>query len=125
MSGGLMIKDINKEKRFLAGDCCSIAEVLHPAKMELPFDSYSLAHAVVMAHDSTRPHRLIKSTEVYFILSGGGTIYVNGEAAELKKGRAVVIPPGAVQYVENDRDEKLEFLCVVSPPWSAEDEVVC
>ena len=120
-----LIFDVETYEHRTAGDLCLLAEMLHPQKTELPFSEYSLAHAEILPHGRTVPHKLVKSTEVYWIIAGRGILYMEGEPVELKKGRAVVIPPSSVQYVENNGNEKLEFLCIVSPPWSKSDEVIC
>ena len=40
----------------------------------------------------------------------------------VKEGAATHIPAGSVQYIENTGDSELSFLCIVSPPWSKDDE---
>jgi mannose-6-phosphate isomerase-like protein (cupin superfamily) len=67
---------------------------------------------------------LAESSEIYWIIKGNGTLFINGTAVELKKGRAVLVPPSAEQYVVNSGDEILEFLCMVSPPWELSDECI-
>ena len=124
MEQDIVVKDAGELEHFIAGDLCSLAEVFHPKNEELPFCGFSISHAEILPHGSTIPHKLVKSSEVYWILEGSGKLFINGRAAELKKGRAVVVPPSAVQYAVNDSDQKLEFLCIVSPPWDKSDEEI-
>jgi len=125
MNRKYMMVDADLREHHTAGDLCLLAEILHPDREKLPFKEYSLAHAEILPYGRTVAHKLLKSTEVYWIISGSGVIYIDGSPIELKKGRAVVIPPSSVQYILNDNDEKLEFICIVSPPWNKPDEVIC
>lgn len=124
MDKDIVAKDAGELEHFTAGDLCSLAEVLHPKNERLPFCGFSLSHAEVLPHGSTLPHRLLKSSEVYWIIDGSGTLFIDGRPIELKKGRVVLVPPSAVQYVVNGKDRKLEFLCIVSPPWDRSDEEI-
>ncbi len=124
MEDKFVVKDAEEESHFLAGDLCSLAEILHPKREDLPFSGFSLSHAEVLPKGRTIPHRLAKSSEVYWIIKGKGTLFINETAVELKKGRTVLVPPSAEQYVVNNGDETLEFLCIVSPPWDSSDEYI-
>jgi mannose-6-phosphate isomerase-like protein (cupin superfamily) len=110
--------------RFLAGDRSLLVELLHPERRNLPGVGFSLAHARVPRGEVTDSHRLRTSLEVYYLLKGRGILEVDGERAELLPGDAALIPPGGRQRIESLGEEDLEFLCIVSPPWSAEDEAV-
>lgn len=124
MSQEIVVKDAAELQHFTAGDLCSLAELLHPKNEELPFSGFSLSHAKILPYGRTMPHRLEKSSEVYWIIEGGGTLFINGTPVELKKGRTVLVPPSAEQYAVNSSDETLEFLCMVSPPWDKSDEEI-
>jgi mannose-6-phosphate isomerase-like protein (cupin superfamily) len=143
----MLVKDIQECRYFTAGDGSILCELLHPLreKGEIPLHC-SIAHARLPAGRSTIPHRLTESAEVYYFLEGQGIIHVergdsssaqftrartvpvighvNQESAEVKPGRAVFVPPGAVQYLENTGDGDLLFLCIVDPMWREEDEEV-
>ncbi|MDO4560527.1 MAG: cupin domain-containing protein [bacterium] len=120
----VIVRNMLKEKHFTAGDRCELAEVLHPRNLALPYSSYSLAHAHIEAGGRTLPHRLVKSSETYVILSGKAVLHIDGESIVLEAGSCVAVPPGAEQFVVNGEEERLEFLCIVTPPWSAGDEEV-
>ena len=49
-------------------------------------------------------------------------MHVGGEARAVEPGCVVHIPPGTVQWVENTGDIPFRFLCIVSPPWRADDD---
>lgn len=108
---------------FTAGDDTLIREVLHPQNEGVPM-SYSLAHAELEAGKASLPHRLMERSEVYIILEGEGTAYVDGQATHLKVGDVLFIPSGAEQYLDNTGTQTVRFLCIVDPAWSKETEIV-
>lgn len=107
---------------FTAGDNCRLREILHPDKDELAL-RYSLARAVVSPGQTTWLHAL-RTSEVYCILSGSGTMRIDDETAPVGPGDTVYIPPGAKQQVTNVGSDELVFLCIVDPAWRSEDEIV-
>ncbi len=60
-------------------------EALHPA---------ACAHAVDIA--GSKPHFHKRSTELYYVLEGEGTVSLDGVEHPVKKGSMVHIPPGVV-----------------------------
>ena len=52
------------------------------------------AHAVDI--DGARPHYHKKSTELYYVLDGQGTVSLDGKEENVKKGTIIHIPPGVV-----------------------------
>jgi len=119
----MFIKSVPALAEFVAGDSTKIKEVLHPKNDSLD-SAYSLAHARLLPNEKSTPHLLQSSSEAYYILSGQGRVYIEHEAAVVAEGDTVLIPAGAKQYIENTGEEELTFLCIVSPPWRAEDEIV-
>ncbi len=124
MEEDIVVKNKAELEHFTAGDLCSLAEVLHPKNEKLPFCGFSLSHAEILPHGRTIPHRMVKSSEVYWVIEGSGTLFINGTPVALKKGIAVMVPPSTEQYAVNDSDKILEFLCIVSPPWDKSDEEI-
>ncbi len=122
----MIIKDLKTALYFETVDGTFICELLHPdrEKNEIKMDC-SIAHAILRPGESSHPHRLKKSSEVYFILEGKGLMYIGDEKAVLEPGQSVYIPPGEIQFIKNISDVELKFLCMVSPPWSKEDDEIC
>ncbi len=118
----MLIKDLKNCKEFTAGDKTILRELLHPDKANLDL-RYSLAHAELKPGLTSAPHKL-KTSEVYYILEGEGTIYIDNENAAVSSGQAVYIPPNSKQYIENTGKTDLKFLCIVDPAWQTEDEEV-
>lgn len=118
----MFIKDLQNCEEFIAGDNTILRELLHPDKADLKL-RYSLAHAVLKPGLASQPHKL-KTSEVYYILEGEGTMYIDNENAKVCSGQAVYIPPHAKQYIKNAGNIDLKFLCIVDPAWRVEDEEV-
>lgn len=118
----MFIKDLKDCEEFVAGDHTILRELLHPAKANLNL-RYSLAHAIVRPGTESQPHRL-RTSEVYYILSGEGVMHIDHESAHVRAGRTIYIPPRATQHIENTGRIDLVFLCIVDPAWRKEDEEV-
>ncbi len=118
----MFIRELKNCPEFIAGDNCTLREILHPDKADLAL-RYSLAHAMVKPGDTTREHRL-KTSEVYYIIEGEGIMHINGESAPVRPGSTVYIPPQAKQSITNSGTADLTFLCIVDPAWRKENEEV-
>lgn len=107
---------------FLAGDHTLLKEILHPKNdcTSLPF---SLAHASLEQGEQSLPHRLGES-ETYYFLAGSGSIFIENKEYRIKVGHLIIVPPKALQHVSNTGTGKMEFLCIVSPPWNSETEEI-
>ncbi|MEM8487555.1 MAG: cupin domain-containing protein [Bacteroidota bacterium] len=118
----MFIRKLQDCTTIVAGDATILKEILHPDKTDLAI-RYSLAHAVVPPRQTSLKHKLA-AAEVYYILSGRGTMFIDEEKEAVTANDTVYIPPGAVQCIENTGDEPLVFLCMVDPPWRVADEEV-
>ena len=119
----MIVRLPDETARFLTSDLSRVVEVFHPDREALPEGmACSIAHARVAAGAATVPHTLATSTEIYWVLSGRGRMHIGDETADIGPGEAVLIPPDSIQWIEAADGEELVFLCVVTPPWSAEDD---
>jgi mannose-6-phosphate isomerase-like protein (cupin superfamily) len=117
----MFIKDTAKCCYFAAMDNTHLCELMHPSMDEVDIP-YSVAHANVKPGESSLPHRLKTSSEVYIILEGVGEMHINEEHEPVSPGQAVFIPPGCWQSIRNTGSIDLIFLCIVHPRWQKEDE---
>jgi mannose-6-phosphate isomerase-like protein (cupin superfamily) len=117
------VKRFDDCEEIIAIDNTILREILNPRhdRADLHLE-YSIAHAIVRSGDSSSPHVLRTSSEVYYILEGTGVMHVDEESVEVGPLDTVYVPPSARQYIENIGDEDLTFLCIVYPPWRADDE---
>jgi mannose-6-phosphate isomerase-like protein (cupin superfamily) len=118
----MFIRRLQDCPEFIAGDNSILRELLHPDKADLDL-RYSLAHAIVRPAQTTLSHRL-RTSEVYYILSGEGEMHINEETFAVGPGDAVYIPPHARQFIHNSGATDLVFICIVDPAWRKEDEEV-
>ncbi len=94
-----------------------VYELVRPEFSEIK--SMSLAVAVIPPGESTRPH-YHEFDEVYWILEGRGTVYLDDRALEVGPEDCVEIPRGTVHWVRNEGTEPMRILCVCSPPYRHE-----
>lgn len=118
----MFIRRLRDCEEFVAGDGSVLRELLHPDKADIAI-RYSLAHARVSSGQSTSPHRLT-TAEVYYIVQGRGRMHIDGEAVDIGVDSAIYIPPGSIQYITNQGEDDLVFLCIVDPAWRREDEEI-
>jgi mannose-6-phosphate isomerase-like protein (cupin superfamily) len=118
----MLIQKLNACSEFVAGDGTLLRELLHPDKQPIAL-RYSLAHAIVQPHQTSTPHSL-KTSEVYYILSGVGEMHIDDEVQQVEPGDAIYIPPNARQSICNTGTEPLVFICIVDPAWRKEDETL-
>jgi len=117
-----LIKQNKQLTGFRAGDDTLIKEIIHPKNdpVDLP---YSLAWGSLEAGSSSLPH-ILENEELYYILEGEALIYVENEGTKVGKGDSLLVFKGKSQYVKNVGNEKLVFLCIVSPAWEESKEEI-
>jgi len=119
----MLVKYLRDCTEITASDGTTLRELLHSKNDGIDL-GYSIAHATLRPGGVSRRHTLKTSSELYYVIGGRGIVHVGRESKEVRSGCAVYIPAGTVQFVENIGCDTLEFLCIVSPPWRAEDEEV-
>ncbi len=108
----MLIKRPNNEDEFYTDEKCYILEVLN----EKDDRSQSIARATVKPGVSTTLHKLLNTSEIYFILSGKALVTIDfTEKQEVLPGDVVRIPPGKAQSISNHGHEDLVFLCFCIP----------
>ena len=119
----MLIRKLKNIPAITAGDNTILKELLHPDREYNFSGRYSIAHAVVPAGKTSLKHKLT-TDEVYFVLSGQGIMHIDNETAEIEAGDTVDIPPGSVQWLENNSDTDIIFICIVDPAWQSENEEI-
>lgn len=100
----------------------TIRQIFHPHNT-LDGIHHSLAHFTLEKEKRSLLHRM-KTSETYFILNGVGKLHVDDDVIDVSKNDAVFVPPMSKQFIENTGDSDLEFLCIVDPPWTQDDEEI-
>ena len=81
-----------------------------------------VANVHVVTITKGTPHVHTGYDEVYYVLSGTGTITLGQETHPLRPGSVVVIPAGVPHSLEASSGEQLEFVIFGTPPMSIDDE---
>lgn len=118
----MLIVDIDSATPISGSEGTTIRQIFHPHNTMLGIRC-SIAHCQLESGKKSTPHRL-KSSEIYYIVRGEGTVHVDEERATVRSGQSVYIPPLSRQYIENLSGTTLEFLCIVDPAWRQEDEIM-
>jgi mannose-6-phosphate isomerase-like protein (cupin superfamily) len=119
----MIIRDIADCPRTKVIDGSLLAELLHPDNVPgAQRLRCSVAHAIIPAGETTLPHVLKTSTELYYILEGSGEMHIGTRSETVRAGQIILIPRGRSQYIRNTGTGDLVFLCIVTPKWQAADE---
>lgn len=109
---GVSLYHLDETDEFYTAERCHILEMHNP----LDDRSQSLARARVEPGVTTAWHRLIKTTEIYYILQGAGEIEIGEDfIKEVKVGDTIHIPADTAQRIRNTGDIDLKFLCFCRP----------
>jgi mannose-6-phosphate isomerase-like protein (cupin superfamily) len=118
----VFVKSLAECERIIANDLTELRELLHPDH-DGQAVGYSLAHAVIPPGERSIRHHLEGASEVYYLLAGAGRMHIGDEVRDVKAGDALLIPPGAIQFLENTGAGPLSFLAIVEPAWQPEIDV--
>ena len=108
------LESLDRAEPFVTKDGSTIRELHHTALQ-------SLAEATLEPGQATERHHHRATEEIYLVTKGSGELDVDGERRRVRRGDAVLIPPGAWHTLENDGTSELRFLCCCSPPYSHGD----
>jgi mannose-6-phosphate isomerase-like protein (cupin superfamily) len=108
------VANIDKAEPFVTKDGSTIRELHHTAEQ-------SLAEATLEPDQATERHYHRSTEEIYVVLKGSGRMEVDGDTRTVRRGDAVLIPPGAWHTLENNGSSELRILCCCSPPYSHDD----
>lgn len=118
----MFYKKLDDAPEFVAGDHTHLRELMHPNHDPVAV-GYSLAHASVPVGKASLPHRLV-SSETYYILQGQGQMHIEDTVFNVQKDSVFLVPPNALQHIQNTGDEPLVFLCIVEPYWQESEEEI-
>ncbi len=111
------VQNLSSQKPFTTADGSTIRSILDRANS--PVENQSLAEAHLPTGKATDRHHHKRSEEIYFLLSGTGTMELNGDTRPVNPGDAILIPPGAWHQITATTD--LTFLCACAPPYDHND----
>lgn len=111
------IQNLSSQKPFTTKDGSTIRSILD--RTNAPVQNQSLAEATLPATKATDRHYHKLSEEIYFILSGTGTMERDGETRDIGPDDAILIPPTVWHQITATTD--LRFLCACAPPYDHAD----
>ena len=118
----MSLKRSSEINSILGGEGTKIKEYFHPQNTQKGIN-YSLAQFTLESGKKSKLHK-IKSSEIFYILQGEGSIEINKELFQLKKDDSIYVPPNSEQFIKNTGTNNLVFLCIVEPAWKIEDETI-
>ncbi|BAW31503.1 MAG TPA: cupin domain-containing protein [Methanothermobacter sp.] len=87
----MIVKSVKDCRYNRVLDATLLCELLHPHKEDLGIE-FSLAHAILKSGESSLPHYLKESVEVYYILEGDARMHIEKETKKVAAGDAIFIP---------------------------------
>ncbi len=61
-------------------------------------------------------HHIEPTEEVYYVVRGKGTVYIQNEELPVEEGMALSVAPGIRHYLVNTGEEELEMVFILAPP---------
>jgi len=101
------------KSEFYIDEGCHIVEILNRSS----HPDISISQARVEPCMTTEDHFLDGTVEIYYILRGQGTAYIGDKIIPVKPSDLIYIPKGVHQYITNDTQDDLIFLCICTPRW--------
>ena len=83
-------------------------------------EGLSNVHVVSVTKGGEHYHKAYD--EVYYFLSGKGSITLDAKTYPVRPGTVTVIPAGMVHSLLSDTNEPLVFIIIGTPPMSIEDD---
>ncbi len=77
-------------------------------------------HVVCVTKGSEHFHH--SYNELYYFLTGTGTLRLNGTEHDIRPGAVAVIPAGVNHSLTSDSDKPIEFIIFGTPPMSIDDK---
>jgi mannose-6-phosphate isomerase-like protein (cupin superfamily) len=86
-----------------------------------PVDDHPEYDRAVEVIISSKPHKHLKMTQNYKIISGNLDLFINGEILKLKAGDKYTVTPGKIHWAKSDDECWLEIYS--EPGWTKEDHI--
>ena len=83
----------------------------------------SFAKLIIKPGQKSRPHYHDITEEIYYILSGTGTVIIGDDAFDIRQGHAIFLPIGSRHQIINKGDSDLVFVCADAPVFDSNDVI--
>jgi mannose-6-phosphate isomerase-like protein (cupin superfamily) len=116
------VQNLQQVRQFTTKDGSQIRELL--AHRNSSIRNQSLAEARVAPGATTALHFHCRAEEIYYIVSGRGSMRLAEEWRDVGPGDAIAIPPGEVHQITNTGATELVILCCCAPGYEDDDSVL-
>lgn len=106
---------------YVAPDLAVAKEFMSPTVSGLK--NLSIAEIIIPPGVTVKKHYHLESEEVYQIISGSGTMHLDGDTSTMNPGQAVSIKVGQWHSIANESEIPLVMIVTCAPAWKAEDQV--
>lgn len=96
----------------------------------VPVDATTIRADRIIYHpsDTAAKHYHTDCHHLFYVLSGEGTLFVDGGSFHLKPGMVAVVAPSEVHWFKNDSNDNFSFVEFWTPPpkktvWVIEDDI--
>jgi len=91
---------------------------------DLPEGGHMLQEVTIPPFTKQRSHHHLIQTEIFFILAGEGSIYINGLEYACKPGDALICSPGDKHFNWNKSSKEFSMLVIkINRPKDNEDSI--
>lgn len=113
----LQIVNVEDQPWYEAEDKAVAREIASPRNSKL--EKMSIAEIIIPSGVAVVPHHHMME-EVYYIVSGEGTMMVEDETAIVRAGQSVVIAPHQWHNIVNHTENELRLIVTCAPSWAPE-----
>jgi mannose-6-phosphate isomerase-like protein (cupin superfamily) len=108
--------------KFISQDKAIVQEIV--SNRNSSAKNQSLAKVTIHPGKSVLEHYHKKAEELYHIIKGKGTLYIEDEKFIIGVGETVVILPGQKHKIRNHTDTNLIMLVMCAPGYENEDQII-
>lgn len=89
------------------------------------FEKHTVAIVKLPASSKLDQHFHKEREESYLVLSGSGSITIDGKRIDITSGDLVSVAPGEIHLLEASQNQSLEYVVITAPAWILEDVHRC
>lgn len=108
--------------KFISQDNAIVQEIV--SRRNSSVKNQSLAKVTIQPGNSVFEHYHKKTEELYHIIKGEGTMYIENDKQIISVGETVVILPGQKHTINNHNDTDLVMLVMCAPGYEDEDQII-
>jgi len=107
------MKITNRKDVEVLPDACGEIQELHHS------DNLSISYATITGKARSDMHKKMK--EVYYIIKGGGKLFIGDKSFDVGAGDIIDIPKSTHHHLEKTSEEPVELMVVTHPRYDTSD----